>query len=155
MSQAISNFVFSDDPETVDEQIMSIRDAQFMHDVLKLADKYLPNWVVGFLDKYSDDYPALSRQWSRVCSSEGVGERKQIMLTRFMSTDSNYRLLNSFVEVFVTAGFSVRRLQDIVPCRECNAGIPSLGLYSSMKSASLDVPEQWSETCVACKSSSA
>jgi hypothetical protein len=150
MSQAIDSSTFADDPDTVEERIASIKNAQFMPDVLALANEYLPNWVAGFIDKYSDDYPALTAQWERVCDQEEVGSKKQIMITRFMSTSPAYRLLQSFAEVFVAAGFSVRRLQDIIPCKVCKAGIPTMGLHSSMKLANLAVPEKWSDTCGGC-----
>lgn len=148
---------FTDNPSTVNEQIASISQAKHMGEVLALANKYLPNWIVGFLDKYSNDYPALTALWDTVCtidSEEKPRRKAQIMLVNFMrntsASESEYKLLNSFVEVFTLAGFSVRRVHDIVPCTVCNAGIPSQELYNTMKNAKLGIPEERADKCSTC-----
>ena len=139
------------DPENLEEIKNLITQCPTLKEVIDLIEKIYPNWIITFLDKYSDDYPHLYANWE-ILSKETNTKRTQILIVEYINAeeDENHELLQIFVQLFTKIGFIVRSKEEIFPCRICKAAIPHRPSYEKMKELKIDVPEVWNDKCSKC-----
>lgn len=141
---------YVDTSETL-EVLESLKMAANLGDVLVIIKKVFPDWVVTFLDDYSDDYTSLRKHWHEICVKSDV-KPAQVMIVDEMKFSKSHTLIGTFSEIFTRSGFSVRSKHEIGFCDVCNKAIPSRKVYHAMNDKS-DVPDEWSATCRDCFSS--
>ena len=125
-----------------------IKTCRTLLDVKNLMEKTVPGWCLGFSEKFSDDYPDLTKNWEKVCSK--IGTRKaQIMLVKYIE-EGREDPENIFTECFSKAGFCVRRATEFRACPECGAIVPTKIMHDLMKKNKISCPKIWSEKCSLC-----
>jgi hypothetical protein len=136
-------------PPNTDEIMEKLKSAHTIGAVKNLVEDVFPGWFITVLRGFSNDYPHLTKNWETVCKSMNVG-MAQIMIVDDYFEDEAHSLVRHFSECFTRAGFAVRRKAEFIPCEKCMSAIPSEGMYNLMKEKDFNVPEKWSNKCVAC-----
>lgn len=137
------------DPLNTKQLMNTIKTLPTLGDIKPLLDKVFPEWIIGSMEKYSNDYPHLQKNWEIVCKKTGTTPMG-IIIVKEMYFDDSHKLLQLFAETMTRAGFVVRRKGELMPCDNCNLAIPHPNLYDKMKIANLPVPKRWSRTCTIC-----
>lgn len=140
------NFI---DPENIDEIMEKIKTIPDLNGINDLIKKIYPDWVITFLDKYSNDYPHLEKNWDQVTKDNNITKSK-IMIIDNIFKDDKHTLINIFTDIYTRSGFIVRTKFEIFPCQVCNAAIPNINFYNKMKELKLEVPDIWSDKCTNC-----
>jgi len=153
------------DPSYADQIINLIKKAPSMKEVQQVIDKYYPTWIVKKIPKYSKDYELLNLTWRNMARQLRC-KRQEILLVESIEFDEKHTVINILGEIFTKIGFSVRRIDEIIPCRVCGFGIPNRMLYNEMKKRRDDYetgkiknattfsntcPDEWSDCCCSCK----
>jgi hypothetical protein len=136
-------------PPNTDEIMEKLKSAYTIGSVKNLVEDVFPGWFITVLRGFSNDYPHLTKNWQTVCKSMNVG-MAQIMIVDDYFEDEAHTLVRHFAECFTRAGFAVRRKAEFIPCEKCMSAIPSEGMYNLMKEKDFNVPEKWSNKCIAC-----
>lgn len=129
------------DPENTVEIMLQIKNSPTIGDVKNLMDKTFPGLFVTVIDRFSDDYPHLNKNWKNICDSIPTTQKQIIILDNYPH-DCN--LINTFAECFVNAGFVVRSKAEYTPCPETGTAVPSESIYRLFKEKGFTVPETWS-----------
>lgn len=124
-------------------------EAKTGQEVKDLIDVYYPNWIVGFTDFYSSDYPHLQSNWETVCRKIGVG-RKLIILVDDITFDNNYSNILTVCELMTRNGYCVRRQTEFIFCETCKKAIPTFGVWLKLKQNGMNVPMVWRSKCSKC-----
>ena len=112
--------------------------------------KTLPGWCLGFMNKFSEDYPKFTENWVQTCQKAGV-KPAQIMIVRKLDTKNNNTARSFFAECFAKAGFCVRRSIEFNSYPACSSAIPTKELYNILRENETNIPSYWSSYCVKCK----
>lgn len=140
------------------EQVKSLENYEQFINFLdrEMVDEKEGKWLVGMMDRYSEDYPMLKDQWDGICNyisqKEGVEiTPTQIMIMRGIFDDGKHHTLKFLCDIFTTMGFSVRNVLELTPCEVCNAALPTLQMYNSLKSQNVqNLPPYRKSTCSTC-----
>jgi hypothetical protein len=135
------------DPDNLIDIITQIKNSATIGDVKKLMDSIFPTLFITIMVSFSNDYPHLNKNWNTLCSSINTTPKKVIIFDNYTE---DCILVKTFAECFTTAGFSVRRKNEFIPCKKCGKAIPSEHIYNIFKEKKVDVPEHWSVYCVSC-----
>jgi hypothetical protein len=87
----------------------------------------------------------MDREWELACLNLGI-PKSQIMIVEELLDDDKHTLITLFSNVFIHAGFAVRRKREIIPCMVCGCAIPSPIVFPMLKRTD----ETWSEICQGC-----
>lgn len=132
------------------EILDNVKKLATLGEIKELVEQIYPSWIIGFLQKYSQDYNELQSNWEKICQ-ENKTNVKQIMLVDSIFFDDEHKLIQLFAEIFTKSGFLVRTKEQIIPCSKCNLAIISRQLYDLLKDKnSEDYPESWSDRCRSC-----
>ena len=117
--------------------------------VLEFLEKHLNGWIVGFSNRFSDDYPHLTCTWVETCKSLRCNPT-QIMLVSYIphKDDATRVFLNSVCDIFSQSGFSIRRYTEFAPCSVCKSLIPTKKSFSKL---AVKPPFAWRNTCRDCE----
>jgi hypothetical protein len=138
------------DPENLNEIMEEIKQAPTLKELHEIMMKIWPQWIVGFLDEYSDDYPSLTQNWLELCGKLKTTP-KQIVVVQYICFDKpDYNLNRLFGETLTRCGFCVRQQNEIVPCPGCKKALPTDHLYELLKDKGSQVPEEWTMKCAGC-----
>lgn len=136
-------------PDNFKEIIDSLVEAKTHQDLMDIVQKSFPEWLLGTIKQYSSDYPHLQKNWSIVCDKIGV-KPTEIVVVDYINSGKDYKLIQAFCELMTTAGYCVRRKEEVIACVKCGDAIPMLELWRKMKKAGLKVPGEWSKKCSSC-----
>ena len=140
------------DPPTKLEIIMTLRDLKDKADeigIRSVIGKVFPGWLKCIVDKYSDDYPHLSVNWSKICDLAKTTPKKIVLVDKIFF-DDDHTVLRVFCEIMTFFGYVVRRIDEFCVCNKCNAAIPCIKIYNVMKEKNVRVPDSWSSKCLSC-----
>lgn len=142
------------DPENASERdkiIEKLSSMETMGDIKRFVDENYPNFILGFIDKFSSDYSILENNWKKFCIYAEI-EKMQIMIVNHYDFNNNSKVFSTIAEIFSKCGFLVRRKYDIIPCLICGDAIPSREWYDVMKkySNSDNIPNVWTDRCKMC-----
>ena len=139
------------DPKDTVEVLNNIKECKTLGEVKNLMEKIFPGLFITVLDDYCNEYPHLRKNWETICSSAKTTP-KQIMILDDYSEDV-CTVVKSFAECFTTAGFSVRRKCEYIPCEKCfKIAVPTPTIYELFRVKKFRLPEVWSKFCKSCKS---
>lgn len=138
------------DPPNKDIIINEIKQAPNLKKVLDITNKYLPGWVVTFMNAYCDDYPHLQENWVKLCLHIEIPPT-QIMIVDEIIFDDNHEITRTLCELFTRCGFSVKRKLEFIPCSNCGKAVPTRFLYEKfLTDKSKKVPDEYKEKCTDC-----
>ncbi len=129
--------------------LQEIEGKQNPDDVEALINYFYPNWLILSLDKYSNDYPHLQRNWEIMCQTMRVVPRK-IILVDDIKFDNDHKIINQVAEYMTKNGYVVRRLGEFIVCPTCNGAIPTRSIWSLLKEKKFPVPDIWGNKCQRC-----
>ena len=138
------------DPPNAAEIIAKIKTLPTIKDIKLLADELFPGWWCGTSKEYSNDYPHLRENWTRVCVSIRT-KKSLIIFVDFLEFGIDHTVIKMFAETFTRAGFIVRKNSDYVKCSKCEHAIPSEEIWSIFKQKNFNVPLKWDSVCTKCK----
>ena len=127
-----------------------IKGCRNFKDIEILMHKKLPGWCLGFMDKFSDDYPEFTKNWHKTCEKVGI-KPAQIMIVKKLDITKKNSAHTFFADCFTGAGFCVRRNIEFTSCPACSSAIPTKNLYNIIKENNVNIPRKWSSYCVNCK----
>jgi len=138
------------DPEDVESLLHKLQDAETIDDVIKLTTNTYPDWIIGFIDDFSDDYPHIQRGWSNMCEKIGL-KRNKIIIVDDIIFDTEHTFIIAISECLTRSGFMVRRKSEYIPCNVCKKAVPSYKSWKVMKDNSISgIPSTWKDTCTTC-----
>ena len=138
------------DPENIKDIEEKIKNCPTIKDINDLVNITFPTWIVGFIDKYSDDYSHLNTNWELLSKKNININPTQIIIVDNILYDDNHKLIQIFIDLYTMVGFLVRTKNDVFICKICNKAIPNLEMYKRMKEMNINVPEKWSNKCSKC-----
>ena len=142
------------DPPNVESTIEHLKSIKTLGDIKKYVETIYPDWIVGFCNGYSPDYPHFTQNWYKVYEKAQT-KPTQIMFVRELYKDTdNYKLLRVICDIFSLSGFAVRTQGEFTTCIVCNLAIPREPIYDLLresKETSILLPSIWSQMCVKCK----
>lgn len=125
-----------------------IRKLPTMKEVFEFIVQKYPDWIIGFCDSYSEDYPHFYKNWKKLSEVSKVKPQKIILVKHFENDDQL-----SFSELLFTAGFVVRTIAEFGSCPVCKLAIPSEISFKKLKELNrpdMSFPDVWSEKCRKC-----
>lgn len=134
----------SDDNKIIDD----IRKLRTMKEVFEFIVQKYPDWIIGFCDNYSEDYPHFYKNWKQLSEVSKVKPQKIILVKHFENDDQL-----SFSELLFTAGFVVRTISEFGSCPVCKLAIPREISFKKLKEINhkdVSIPDIWSEKCRKC-----
>jgi len=133
---------------TLNCKVSDLAGLRDLKEVLDFLEKHLNGWIVGFSNRFSDDYPHLTCTWVETCKSLRCNPA-QIMLVSYVphKNDDKRVFLNSVCDIFSQSGFSIRRYTEFVACSVCKSLLPSKKAFSKL---SVRPPFPWSNMCRHC-----
>ena len=130
-----------------DELIADLSKLPTIKDVYDYIEKKYPNWIIDALDKYSEDYPILAKNWEQTAKEAKVITQK-IIIVKNLEADEQL----VFCELLTGVGFHVSTQYEIIHCKICQNAIPSLQYYNNLKQINpTTIPENWSDKCISCR----
>jgi hypothetical protein len=138
------------DPPNVDNIIDKIKNLPTLGDIKPLVDEYFPDWIVGIIDSYSEDYPMLEKNWRHVCKQLNVTPVKIIIVDCNIILDDTHKLVSLFSEILTKSGFCVRSKNHLFPCKKCGKALPQPEFYDLLKPNHSNIPTKWSIICENC-----
>ena len=117
--------------------------------VLKYTNKNYPKWIVGFANRYSDDFPHLTCTWVEMAKMLKT-EPSQIMLTSYVPKQNelgSHPVLSAICDIFSRSGFMIRENNKFITCPVCFALLPTKKTY---KQLTVKPPFAWADTCRLC-----
>lgn len=130
------------DPENIEELKQELSEKRTLKDVLEFVNTIFPDWVIDFVDKYSDKYPFLTKNWYKTCENAKVNPT-QIMIVDKVDFTDGHNLLKIFGELFTMSGFSVRSREQLVLCPKCGDLFPTSEIHTLFREAGENVPDVW------------
>lgn len=131
------------------EVLDKIKGCKTLKQIEILMKEILPGWCLGFLNKFSDDYPVLTKNWYSMCKKINI-KPTQIMLVKNIDISKKQTPESLFSECFSKAGFCVRRITEFNYCPNCLSAIPTEKLYNIIKENNNNIPKKWSQYCINC-----
>ena len=125
-----------------------IRTLPTMKEVFEFIVQKYPEWIIGFCDNYSEDYPHFYKNWKELSEISKEKPQKIILVKHFENDDQL-----SFSELLFTAGFVVRTIAEFSSCPVCKLAIPSKISFQKLKELNrtdISLPDVWSEKCRKC-----
>ena len=140
------------DPENIDEILEKIGTIRTMGEIFELIDKTFPSWVIHIVDNFSNDYPFLDQNWANICKELNVRKAKIIIVRQIslIKEESNNKLIKIFCELLTKAGFIVRDVNDLQLCSKCGNALPTQGMYNTLKTMKVTIPEEYISECSKC-----
>jgi hypothetical protein len=138
------------DPPNVEEIIEKIKNLPTLGDIKPLLDEIFPNWMVGTIDEYSDDYPSLKKNWKTICKTLKVPRTQILLIDNDLNIDENHKLVCLFSEILTKSGFCVRSKNHLFPCKKCGKALAQPMLYDLLKEKGIQTPSVWSPICENC-----
>jgi len=129
--------------------INKVRECDNSEEVYELIKEYYPDWVVSSLKGYSSDYPHLSANWLHICEKLQVNPQNIILVSQVIF-EKNFSILQFLCDFICGKGYVVRRVGELIPCKECSLAIPCKEIWERLKYLKLPCPEKWSDTCAGC-----
>ena len=149
MSKQVANTDDFLDTEKRREILQKITEKKTAQEVEQLLEEYYPGWLVFSLDKYSDDYPHLAKNWKVMCQSLRVPTQK-IVLVADIKFDEEHSIINAVSEFMTKNGYCVRRAGEFIACPTCEAAIPCEQIWFLLKDKRFPVPNSWQNKCSGC-----
>jgi len=129
---------------------VSLRDLPTIQDVINHVNEKYPNWIIGFLDDYSTDYPHLKNNWMYLANMNKQQMQKIIIIDKYSMKEEDETQF-TFCEILSFAGFVIRTKNELIPCSRCKVkAIPTELVYNKMKEIGKNVPETWMDHCSSC-----
>ena len=122
-------------------------------EVRSLIDNTFPGWLRWYGDRYSNDYPHLTANWKTICQKIGVDTQYIILVDQIPLFEKDTELLQHFCEKMTQMGYVVRRKEEFIFCKKCEAAIPSEKVYDMMKKMmgnKIPLPKAWKDHCSTC-----
>ena len=138
------------DPDNKEEIKVKITQCPTLKEIIDLINNTFPEWIVTFLDKYSDDYFHLQENWNIITKKFNTNMKKIIIVEDIIDDEEDYELIQIFSDIFRKLGFIIRAKCEIVPCIVCKSAIPHKPSYDKMKELGLKVPDSWTNKCINC-----
>ena len=116
-------------------------------------NNFVPDWIVGAIKEYSDDYPHLTQNWKIICERLGVERQQIIMVTKIPldPEEKNAKEIALICEILVRKGYVVRRSTELSQCKVCRKAILPKTLFDELPKDKIpNLPDEWSEICKDC-----
>lgn len=139
------------DPENLEEIKEKIKLCTNLAQVVPLVKEVFPEWIVGEVKGYSEDYYVLTNNWDKTCKQVKTTRQCILIIDDEQFSHETHRLSGLFCEMFTRCGFSVRYAGHIIPCTVCRRAIPTKEIYNLMVENGTRVPKVWSRFCKSCK----
>ena len=132
----------------IEEQIFNLPN---VGETFKLLESIYPNWIIGYLDDYSDDYEVLHNNWIEACSKTKASPTKIIIVEALFELDyDKHKLIHRFAELFSMCGFLIRTKKQLVACKKCSKALLSKS-YFNIANKRYNFNFEWSDKCQNCK----
>lgn len=133
-------------------------------ELMEKINDFDKDWVCKILDRYSEDYPHLQKNWEKICKEVVKKETKKIILVNKIPVnkdDKDYEKISLICKELYEKGYIVRRDEEFIGCPVCQMAIPNENLYNKLRDFKnikdvklpkyFSIPEYWSEKCVKCQ----
>lgn len=125
-----------------------LKECQTPDEGIKIVNQLLPDWLLGIIDDYSDDYRHLRLNWYKICEKIGVTPKKIVVVSQI---DFDNKLQKEIGELLTRMGYVIRRADEFIGCPICRKAIPVEGLHGLLVRHNMPVPPQWSDHCRKCQ----
>jgi hypothetical protein len=139
-------------PVNTNEIIEKIKNGETHDEVVNVITETFPNWIMGWLNEFSSDYPHFQKNWESVCLKTNTKPLRIIIVDKVVFDDPNYSLLRMFCEILTAFGHCVRRKEEFIDCKLCGDALPTPNIYNALKEKGkgLKLPFAWSPKCSTC-----
>jgi hypothetical protein len=123
------------------------------NELYEKIDEFVPEWIIGAILDYSDDYPHLKHNWEIICQRLGVTPQKIILVTKipFDPDEKNTKEIALICEILVRKGYVVRRSCELFQCKKCRKALLPKNLYEELPRDKIpNLPDEWNPTCRNC-----
>lgn len=124
-----------------------------LKDVLEYSRKNYPDWILGFAERYSDDYPHLTCTWVEMAKMMKT-EPTQILMVHSVPSgtkdkpDPSTAVLSGICDIFSRCGFMIRDGANFIQCPVCDALLPTKEAFRKL---TVKPPFPWQNTCRNCE----
>ena len=116
-------------------------------------EEFLPNWIIGSILDYSEDYPHLKKNWETICKGLNIEPQKILLVTKIPLDveEINAKEIALICEILVRKGYVVRRNCELLQCRICRKAILPKTMFQELPRDKIpNLPEIWSDKCQSC-----
>ena len=138
------------DPVNKDEIEERIKNAENHDEIVKIITETFPDWIMGWLNSYSTDYPHFQKNWETMSTKMNTKPLKVIIVKKIVFNDNKYSLISMFCELLTVFGHSVRRKEEFIDCKLCGNALPTPYIYDALKDKGIKIPSVWSPRCSTC-----
>lgn len=134
--------------EKIKQELTKAKTIGEMKDILT---RVYPDFIVGFIQEFSLDYPTLTWSWRRLCQYSGVNPTQIMIVNNWNRSDKNHTIVEIVIASFIASGFVVRQVSEVQACMVCGKGIATEQYYQVLKDKGASpLPTRWSPACSAC-----
>ena len=101
-----------------------IYEAKTIGDILTLIDETFPTWIIGFADRYSDNFNMLNENWESICKMCKVSKKKVILVNSIDILSDKQTCIRRISEILTRIGYSVRTINEMSICNKCSLALP-------------------------------
>lgn len=135
------------DPSNLNEILLKIPQLKTLGEIVAFIQTIWPNFIIGFIKEYSEDYPELKQNWIDLCNKHSIQPKEIMIVDNFNSNVENHKLVNVVCDIFLQLGFLVRKKHEIIPCWRCGKALPSMLVFGNLKNLSI---REWKDSCQDC-----
>jgi hypothetical protein len=110
-----------------------------------MEEKY-SQYIICSFNKYSDDYPHLTKNWKFICNNLNVTPKKILLVDDIKFNGSNHLIYENLTK----EGFVVRRKDEFIGCVYCGSAIPCQEIWKLLREKNLTNLKEWSNKCTKC-----
>ena len=137
-------------PENTNDIIDKLKNLETHTEVVNLINDIFPTWIIGWPEKYSDDYPQFTKTWEIICKQNNCKPLCIIIVDKIIFNDKDYSLIQLFAEILTVFGHSVKRKEEFINCKFCTKLLPTLNVYNKLQENNIKVPTNWGMKCLNC-----
>lgn len=94
--------------------------------------------------KYSINNPHLTVHWHKICKNNNISPKKIFLFNYLNIKDKNYLILMSIVEGLMKYGYSIKRYDEFIICKNTGNLIIKKNIYDHLKKYNFPLINKWS-----------
>lgn len=94
--------------------------------------------------KYSINNPHLTVHWYKMCKNNNISPKKILLFNYLNIKDKNYLILMSIVEGLMKYGYSIKRYDEFIICKNTGNLIIKKNIYDHLKKYNFPLIYKWS-----------
>ena len=113
-----------EDTQSREIAVVQIYEAKTIGDIMIIIKEAFPTWIIGFADRYSDNFNMLNENWESICKMCKVSKKKVMIVNPIDILSDKQTCIRRVSEILTRIGYSVRTIKEMYICNKCSLAVP-------------------------------